>query len=441
MPEGGTTTGAGVYYYGNYCTLTATPNEGYLFLNWSKNGEVVSCNATYSFAVTEEAEIEAVFMPLEGTLIGRGESTNQYLPSYSFYNYTLSQQIYTPNELGGAGTITSIAYYNGGTTQTRSYNIYMVHADKSAFDNNTDWITVSEADRVYSGSVNMTRGYWTTIELDTPFAYDGSSNLAIIVDDNTGTYSNSMACRVFNASGYQAIRVYSDGTNYDPYNPSEYSGTRQTVKNQMILGITPLTVQQTIELTAGWNWVSTYIEGDAVELLQAIEESLRENVVSIEGIDGMTENLGEGFWMGALEDIGVNNAGMYQILVNEPCTLVIPGTPVDPAEVVINIEPGWNNWIGFPVSEEMDLADALSGFAEEGDMIEGNIDGLSEYLGDDYWMGFTTLTPGQGYYYYSASNESRILTFSIDAKASLVSAKKLFNKQKINIISVDGARK
>ena len=238
MALGGTVTGYGMFYYGNTCTLTATPNEGYLFLNWSKNGEVVSCKATYSFTVTEDTDLEAVFMRLEGTLIGQGEATNNYLPSYSGYNYTLSQQIYTPIEIGEAGNITSISYFNGGTTKTRTYDIYMVHTDKTTFENATDWITVSEADRVYSGSVTITQGYWTTIDLDTPFAYNGTSNLAIIVEDNTRSKSSGMACRVFDSNGSQAIRVCSNGINYDPYDPSGYNGTRYSVKNQIILGFT-----------------------------------------------------------------------------------------------------------------------------------------------------------------------------------------------------------
>ena len=92
--------GGGVFSYGTYCTVTATPDEGYLFLNWSINGEVVSCNATYSFPVTEDANLEAVFMFLEGTLVGSGESTNVYLPSYSWFRYTLSQHA-TRHQYGG----------------------------------------------------------------------------------------------------------------------------------------------------------------------------------------------------------------------------------------------------------------------------------------------------------------------------------------------------
>ncbi len=54
--EGGTVTGAGNYDHGAECTLTATPAEGYTFLNWTKDGEVVSTEAFYSFTVTEAGD-------------------------------------------------------------------------------------------------------------------------------------------------------------------------------------------------------------------------------------------------------------------------------------------------------------------------------------------------------------------------------------------------
>ena len=170
-------------------------------------------------------------------VIGSGTATNEYLPSYSYYNYSLSQQIYTANEIGMCGIITSVAFFNGGDTQTRSYDIYMVHTTKRVFANENDWISVTISDRVFSGSVTMASGSWTTIECNEPFFYDGISNLALIVDDNTGSYETNMNCRVFNANGNQAIRVYSDFGNYNPYNPGEYYGTLHSVKNQITLNI------------------------------------------------------------------------------------------------------------------------------------------------------------------------------------------------------------
>ena len=59
--EGGVVTGSGGYDYGDACTLTATANTGYTFVNWTKDGAQVSTNPTYSFTVTESATYVAHF--------------------------------------------------------------------------------------------------------------------------------------------------------------------------------------------------------------------------------------------------------------------------------------------------------------------------------------------------------------------------------------------
>ena len=51
-PLGGTVTGGGTYHQGDNCNVTATANNGYIFINWTENGNVVSNNADYSFTVT-----------------------------------------------------------------------------------------------------------------------------------------------------------------------------------------------------------------------------------------------------------------------------------------------------------------------------------------------------------------------------------------------------
>ena len=414
--EGGTVSGAngGLYFYGQPVNLVATPNEGYLFLNWSKNGEVVSCNSNFSFTVTEDTDLEAVFMQLDGTLIGSGESTNAYLPSYSYYCYTLSQQIYTSDEIGEAGSIYSVSYFNAGYTKTRNYNIYMVHTDKTAFESTTDWITVSEADLVYSGNVTMTNGYWTTITLDTPFDYDGISNLAIIFDDNTGSWtSNNMACRVFNTDGNQAIRVYSDGTNYDPYNPSEYSGTLYSVKNQIILGITPSISQQTIELAQGWNWFSSYIEITLDDLKAALLTAVPGTNITIKSRTQNTAyNPVSNRWGGTLHSLDV--AYMYMIYVSSNCTITLTGDPINPAEHPVTISYG-ANWIAFPFSETMSLSNAFVGFAANGDVVKSMSKNAS-YRNGRWGGSLNTLVPGQGYMYNSNVHGNRTFIFPTSSK-------------------------
>ena len=61
IPDAGTVTGAGRFKEGLECTLTATPSIAYNFVNWTKNGEVVSTNRVYTFTVLEEAEYVANF--------------------------------------------------------------------------------------------------------------------------------------------------------------------------------------------------------------------------------------------------------------------------------------------------------------------------------------------------------------------------------------------
>ena len=236
---GGSVSYGGTYTSGDECTVHAYPSNNYIFLHWNSDGEVVSCNPHYTFTVTEDTYLEAVFMPCPSsiTIVGEGEANNIYLPSYSYYKYSLTQQIYTPDELTGVSTINSISFFNAGHTETRTYNVYLKTTPKTTFSDDSDWITVTSSNLVYSGTVVMRTGLWTTLVLNTPFTYDGTSNLALIVDDNTGSYTVSphMDCRVYGAAGYQAISIYNDGINYNPYSPSSYSGMRVMVKNQIML--------------------------------------------------------------------------------------------------------------------------------------------------------------------------------------------------------------
>ena len=60
--EGGTVSGADTYTYGSSCTLTASANTGYQFVNWTgSDGSVVSSNASYSFTVTSDFTYQANF--------------------------------------------------------------------------------------------------------------------------------------------------------------------------------------------------------------------------------------------------------------------------------------------------------------------------------------------------------------------------------------------
>ena len=59
--EGGTVSGGGVYGDGTSAVVTATADEGYVFVNWTENGAVVSSDASYTFTVSSDRVLTANF--------------------------------------------------------------------------------------------------------------------------------------------------------------------------------------------------------------------------------------------------------------------------------------------------------------------------------------------------------------------------------------------
>lgn len=60
-PAGGTVTGGGSYTGGEKATVTATPNNGYIFKGWMENGSIVSTYASYRFTVNANRTLTASF--------------------------------------------------------------------------------------------------------------------------------------------------------------------------------------------------------------------------------------------------------------------------------------------------------------------------------------------------------------------------------------------
>ncbi len=388
------------------------------------NGNVIAFGDHLDWSYWGDFYVDCAEQPSSYVYAGdHSDATNDYLPSHSNYS-GLSEQIYTANEIGTAGTINGIAIYNDGAEARGDYKIYLKTTQKTEFSNSTDWISVTEDDLVYSNYIISYSNYvalhseWIYFPFITPFEYDGTSNLVLVVDNNRGYVSNDphISCLVYDAQGNQTLRITGSGTDYDPTNPSSYNGTLMNVKNQLLIDITPAMVTQTIALSSGWNWISTYIEmEDPIEMLQAVEAGLGENGIQIKNSRINTEYDEEWGWFGDLDEEGMMNEEMYKIFVIAPCTVTVEGTPANPANHPITINQGWN-WIGFPSGVAISLEDAFAGFAIEGDKIKSRETQI-EYDPEWGWFGdFETLEPGQGYMYYSASSTPRTLLFPEGAK-------------------------
>ena len=165
---------------------------------------------------------------------------------------------------------------------------------------------------------------------------------------------------------------------------------------------------QTVALSSGWNWVSLNLEvtlNDLRAALMAALPSATNIIVNSQGNGNTTYN--GSTWRGSLNTMDV--AQMYKIQVPSSCQITLEGTPVDPAGHPVTIHDGVN-WIGFPLGASKTLADAFADFAVSGDMVKSQ-NGQSTYNGSTWRGSLTTLEPGKGYMYKSASIDPRVLMF------------------------------
>lgn len=174
------------------------------------------------------AQSATVYIPSSSGSEPLSSTTAYSLPISPEYGYSMSQQIYTATEIGKAGKISSIAFYNQDASATRDFDIYLTTTSKESFTSTYDWVKVQAADKVFSGTVTLNKKQWTVIDFDTPFEYDGTSNLILTVDDNTdngGQQYSPTYFSGFSADAQQSVyicniyRTIENPVNFDPINP------------------------------------------------------------------------------------------------------------------------------------------------------------------------------------------------------------------------------
>ena len=226
---------------GETVTLSTNPDTNHQFTGWLvfKTGEPSTTVAVVNNQFTMPAydvTVSAQFgTNASNVTIGGENSPFNYLPTYGLYKYSLSQQIYLASEVGGAGTITAIAFNNSAYSMTRNLDIYLKHTSKDAFSSQTDWESVTTSEKVFSGEVTFAATGWTAITLDTPFAYDGTSNLLLCVDDNSGQWASSYPIFYAYPTTNRALYCCRDSSDYDPAEIGSLSGTIGNCNNQLYI--------------------------------------------------------------------------------------------------------------------------------------------------------------------------------------------------------------
>jgi hypothetical protein len=161
----GTIAGVGDYGKGSTATLTATPNDGYLFVNWTKGGEVVATTQEYSFKVTEAVALVANFEAApeevhnvtvsyvcggnkiadDQTVAAVGETTAKTVEApaifgYTFSSWTLGEDVTSADDTANPISINTVA---GGSDYTLTANYTEIPKVKIYVVNNKEWSKVN----------------------------------------------------------------------------------------------------------------------------------------------------------------------------------------------------------------------------------------------------------------------------------------------------------
>ena len=224
-----------------YTTDTLVPGD-YCFTVTSFKDDEESEASEQACATIEEPVVEDAN---KITLGADSKETAVNLPSSLFYGNTLSQQIYTAEEMGGVnGDITKIAFMQKTTAEyNRNWTIYMVNTEKAYFESYLDFVEVSASDIVFDGTVTTTaEDEWLEIELQNSFYYEGK-NILLCVNDHTNQYGNWFDFQSYSTDTLNRSMVNNRDSNpYDVNNMADAWLSPQTSVN---------TIQFTIDAKEG----------------------------------------------------------------------------------------------------------------------------------------------------------------------------------------------
>jgi len=200
-------------------------------------------------AVLTINHIEGCTNPLD-VQIGTGTISHTILTNYN-YNYV--QNLYMASEIadegGGAGPISSISLqYNTGTlnNQNNIWTVFIGNTAKTEFSGTTvaDWVPVGNMQQVFNGLVTApaTAGDWITINLDSPFIWDGTSNIVVAILENEPSYPGTVTFRGTTATNRNLYFRVDGSTPINPASPPTPSGrytSYPNIKFNMCPGIPP----------------------------------------------------------------------------------------------------------------------------------------------------------------------------------------------------------
>ena len=185
------------------------------------------------------------------------------------------------------------------------------------------------------------------------------------------------------------------------YNPLSIVGRYD---EPVLLSVNDQIVQRT-PLKKGWNWISLFTEASDMRPKTVFADIAND----VEVIKGRTNSIGclvrvDSVWDGEMAPLLTRRS--YMVKMKNANELLLIGKGINPATHTVRIHKGWG-WPGYYGLHHITLANALAGAdPQNGDVVRTQ--SAAAYFDDYEWVGsLQTLEPGQGYAYYSVSDDEK----------------------------------
>ncbi len=185
-------------------------------------------------------DCQSLVISSEDKTVGTGTYGSSTSPFNNYYKNSWNQAIYPKEEVGFSGYINSIAWdcSTAYTFTTNTLKIYLGTTSNDIINDSYDWMPMDELTLVYDGTGDVlgTSIGWETFNLNTPFYYDGTENLVVVVAKTASSYNGSLYYSYTNVSNSMMYRQNDSDLSYANHPGSNY-GTRSSYRANIKLNM------------------------------------------------------------------------------------------------------------------------------------------------------------------------------------------------------------
>ena len=167
--------------------------------------------------ITIEVACDSMHSSVTVSNTNASDATIGFIPGYSYYNFSYSEVIIPAEMLEGIGTVKALQFKPAAITAGDMFtNCEVYLANTTVADLSNSFIQDTNSfELVWSGDMSYSSTDWQTLLFDTPFVWDGSSNIVVAVRRNDGAWASGSSFAAYTADAQLGRYAYQDNGAYE----------------------------------------------------------------------------------------------------------------------------------------------------------------------------------------------------------------------------------